>query len=372
MKKDYLILKEEPLAGASFSNILRLLNQNNFQIHPKYWLRFCYALIVSTLCLPLRCTEFIRFHRKVKKVRIDRDPLFIIGHYRTGSTYLITLLSKDRSKGYVSNNEAYAPHFFLAFPKFTDWLLSFSLPEKRPMDDVIMGSTEPTEEEYAIGAADKYGFYNGFIFPKNFDLYSRYNSFEKCPERELKRWKLRYYNFVQKMTLKFNGKMMILKNPANSYRIPYLLEMFPKAKFIHLYRNPYEVFPSTLKFFREVFSIYALQTWIDEEMQNGILRNFRELYQKFFRDKELISPHNIINVRYEDFIHDPLSNLERIYDELDLEGFPEARDSFIRYIDTQKEYRPNQHKITSEIIQKVNRHWGFIVNNLGYKPLAPI
>jgi len=96
--KKYWVVTKEPLAGFSYTNIIRLLWQNSFEIHPQYWLRFLYAISLSTLCLPLRITEFIRFDKKIKKVTLKEDPIFIIGHYRTGSTYLITLLSLDKSK----------------------------------------------------------------------------------------------------------------------------------------------------------------------------------------------------------------------------------------------------------------------------------
>ena len=80
-KRIHWVVKEEPLAGSSLTNIFRLLWQNKFRIHPKYWPRFWYAITLSTLCLPLRWVERITLNRKVKKITIDQDPLFIIGHY---------------------------------------------------------------------------------------------------------------------------------------------------------------------------------------------------------------------------------------------------------------------------------------------------
>ncbi|MBD3189719.1 MAG: sulfotransferase [Candidatus Heimdallarchaeota archaeon] len=370
MKKHWIV-KEEPLAGSSISNIIRLLWQNKFRIHPKYWLRFIYAITLSALCTPLRWIERIRFNRKIKKTKINQDPLFIIGHYRTGTTYLITTLAHDKSKGYVSNIEGYAPHFFLAFPKFTKWLLDMSLPEQRPMDNVIMGSDEPTEEEYSIGAYDKYGFYNGFIFPRNFDQYSKYNSFDECSPQDVKNWKKRYYFFVQKMTLKYNGNMLFLKNPANTYRIKYILEMFPNAKFVHIYRNPYKMYASTLKFFREVFEIYALQTWDDEEMQQGILRNYREMYEKLAEERHLIPEDRIIDIQYEEFLKEPMKHIERIYKELDIDGFEEYKEDFQKYIDSQSDYQPNKHVMSDDIIRRVNKHWDFIRAQHGYPRLEP-
>jgi len=372
-KKDrtHLVVKEEPLAGMSMINIFRLLWQNKFRIHPKYWLRFWYAILLSWVTTPLRVIEYLRFNRKIKKTEITKDPLFIIGHYRTGTTYLITLLAYDKSKGYVSNLEGYAPHFFLAFHKFTKALIDMSLPEQRPMDNVIMGSDEPTEEEYSIGAMSKYGFYNGFIFPRNFDLYSKYNSFDECSKKDVEKWKKTYVYFLKKMTLKYKGQMLYLKNPTNTYRIKYLLEMFPNAKFIHIYRNPYDMYASTLRFYREVFAIYALQTWDDENLQQGILRNYAEMYEKLKQERSLIPKENIIDIKYEDFIKDPMSHIKRVYKDLQIDGFEEYKEAFQNYVKSQATYKPNKHRISDDIITRVNEHWDFIREMHGYEKLEP-
>ncbi|MHA1211700.1 MAG: sulfotransferase family protein, partial [Candidatus Heimdallarchaeota archaeon] len=246
-----------------------------------------------------------------------------------------------------------------------------SMPETRPMDDVVMGADEPTEEEYAIGATDKYGFYNGFIFPKNFELYSKYNSFDQCEPKDFERWQKRYDFFIKKMTYKYEGKMLFLKNPANTYRIPTLLKMYPNAKFVHIYRNPYDMYASTLKFYRGVFAIYALQTWKDEDLQQGVLDNFAEMYVKFNEDRNLIPKENLIEIQYEDFIKDPIKHVKKIYKDLRIDGFDEYKGIFEKYIKSQATYKPNVHKISDDIIERVNTHWDFVRDQHGYEKLEP-
>ncbi len=175
--KTWLIVKEEPLAGYSLPTIVKVLWDNKFEVDLKYFHRFLYAIGLSVITSPLKMYQKLRYHRKIKKTEIKQDPIFIIGHYRTGTTYLMTLMAYDRSKGYVSNTEAYATLLYLGFPKLTKLIISASLPDVRPMDNVIMGAEEPTEEEYCIGTFSKYGYYTGFIFPRNFDLYTKYQDY---------------------------------------------------------------------------------------------------------------------------------------------------------------------------------------------------
>ena len=295
MQKHWIVT-EEPMAGYTWTNIGRLLWQNKFRIHVKYFLRFLYGIAVSTLFLPLRIWEALAVEEKIRRTVPEHDPIFIIGYYRSGTTYLVTLFSKDKNRGYVSNIEAYLPATFLGSPRITRWVISASLPEQRPMDNVVMTADEPTEDEYSIGAYETYSIYNGFIFPRNFRLYSRYNSFDGLPQ-DLARWKKRWFWFNKKMAVQYRGKQMVYKNPTATFRIRHLLEMYPNAKFVHIYRNPYHVFSSNVKYHNEVFEIYALQTWDQEDMQQTILENYREMYEKFDRDRHLIPDNHLIEIR---------------------------------------------------------------------------
>jgi hypothetical protein len=364
------IVTEEPMGGYTWTNICRLLWQNRFRIHVKYFLRFLYGIGLSTLLLPLRIREGLTLAKKIENTVPKHDPIFIIGYYRTGTTYLVTLFSKDPSRGYISNIEGYLPATFLGSPRITRWLISISLPEQRPMDNVVLSADEPTEEEYSIGAYEKYSIYNGFIFPRNFRLYSRYNSFDGLP-KDLERWKKRWSWFNKKMAIQYDGKQMVYKNPTATFRIRHLLEMYPNAKFVHIYRNPYHVFSSNVKYHNEVFEIYALQTWDEEEMQGTILENFREMYEKFDRDRHLIPENSLVEVRYEDFIEDPMGHMERIYATLQLDGYEAAKPFLQAYADSQKTYKPNRHFLSSDFVKKVNAYWGHIVDRFGYQKMDP-
>jgi hypothetical protein len=285
---------------------------------------------------------------------------------------MMTLMAHDKSKGYVSNIEAYTPLFYLAFPKFTRWLIESSLPDVRPMDNVVMGADEPTEDEYTIGTYTPYGYYTGFIFPRNFDLYSKYLTFEGMPKHR-KKWKKAFKYMVKMLTFGHKGKQLFLKNPSLSYRIPDILEMYPNAKFIHTYRNPYKVYSSSVKFFDEVFAIYTLQTWDDDKMKQDILDNYKLLYEKFDEDLALIPKENIVHSKYEDFISDPVNSLKDVYDKLRISGWEEHKESIIAYAKSQlKDYKPNVHVTDSDVIRRVNEHWDKMRLDYGYEKLESV
>ena len=95
------------------------------------------------------------------------------------------------------------------------------------------------------------------------------------------------------------------------------------------------------------------------------------MYKKMDETRSMIPTGNIIDIAYEDFIKDPLKHLKRIYDKLHIKGFETYKDNFIQYIETHKDYKPNQYILTNDVIEKVNIHWDFAFRRFGYSKIQP-
>ena len=76
--------------------------------------------------------------------------------------------------------------------------------------------------------------------------------------KALDQWKTAMRYFVQKLTFS-KGKKIIFKSPPHLGRVRVLLELFPGAKFIHIYRDPYKVYLSTKHMWQTGFSLSHLQ-----------------------------------------------------------------------------------------------------------------
>ena len=57
---------------------------------------------ISIVGIPLRLVERLRFGRALRRISIDHPPVFIIGHWRSGTTHLHNLMSQDPSFGSLS------------------------------------------------------------------------------------------------------------------------------------------------------------------------------------------------------------------------------------------------------------------------------
>lgn len=362
-----LEVTKEPLAGANLLTILRLLAQNRFEVDFRYMPRILYSLFLSAVMAPFRIRERIKFDKAIEAIKIERDPVFIIGHWRSGTTYLHNLLSLDERLGFVSTFHAYIPGIFLSSEHIFKPILVSSLPDRRPMDQVIMGADLPQEDEYSIGGLSPYSYYHGWCFPRNMQLYNRFVCLDDVTEKEVKEWKKIYSYLLKKVTLYRGGKRLVLKNPANVARIKPLLEMFPDATFIHISRNPYTLYFSMMKFMRLVIPLYCVQSPPSiEEIETTMMELYVRMYEKYLKERTLIPPGHLVEVKYEDFIADPLQVMERIYAQIDIGDFEASKPAFRDYVASQREYEPDTYEITAESKQKVYQKWGFTFDAFGY------
>src|SRR4051812_20008158 len=82
------------LAGIRLGDWLRLLLANGFRVHPTCIPR---ALSISSYALlnsAAGCLEELRYGNRVRRAQIP-PPLFVLGHWRSGTTLLHDLLAVD-------------------------------------------------------------------------------------------------------------------------------------------------------------------------------------------------------------------------------------------------------------------------------------
>src|SRR5437868_13825696 len=107
---------------------------------------------------------------------------------------------------------------------------------------------------------------SGYYFPKNRNKNLERNVlFRNNPSAE-KRWKKNFDHFLRKLTLVNGGKKLLLKSPANTARVKEILSLYPDAKFIHIYRNPFDVFQSHLHLFKKLIPMLSFQQISDKEL----------------------------------------------------------------------------------------------------------
>ena len=356
-----------PAVGYSLKVLYNLCRNNNISL--RYFPRLFAITIINIINLPFRSYERFVINPRFKSKAIEECPVFIIGHWRSGTTHLHNLLSQDPQMGYTTTFQSVFPDTLFnktgrfLFEGFTRLLI----PGKRKGDNVSMDTTYPQEEEFTLGYRVPVSFYYFWMFPNSIiNFYNSYVRLNGLADSELELWKRSYKLLIKKALKNTNGKRFLSKNPPNTARIQVLLDMFPDAKFIHIHRNPVEVFLSTQNFYKKMMPHLQLQTITQEEIDQHILEIYKKLMNDFFKQKKLIPSGNLIEVSYEDLEENPESILENIYKKLELQGYEAARPIFGKYLKQTESYKKNKHYISKELLHKVLNEWDFAMKKLNY------
>jgi hypothetical protein len=322
---------------------------------------------VSPAMEVLCAAERLGYGRRIREARLVHPPVFIIGHWRSGTTLLHNALSRDPQFGYVTLFQSLAPGSFLIGRRTLQPLLLLRAPNTRPMDNVKIHMRYPSEEEYALAHLCPQSMYAGFNFPRALpELFERFGLMRGISRAERSEWRAAYRELLIKATINFSGRRLVLKNPVNTGRIREVLQTFPGAKFIHIHRNPYEVFRSTLHLYRAVLKVTSLQRISGERLVEYVLDFYPRLMDAYWEQRAGIPPGDHAEIRYEDLVRSPLSEIKRVYAELGLGGWNEARSPIADYLVLRDQFEANTYVRDSEYDDLVDRHWGYAIERLGY------
>ena len=341
-------------------------------IESRYIGRAAQALLSSALSAPVRVYEKLRYSREISRVRLHESPIFIMGYGRSGTTHLHNLLVQDPEHICITTFQAMAPGLFLSGRRWLKPFMARHMPSVRPMDNVAVSVDAPQEEEIAIANMSRMSMLHHLSVPKKQEeFFRRYVLFEGLGERERRQWKRLYLEMLRKATLAAGGGRLVLKSPTNLGRVPALLEMFPRARFVHIHRNPYEVFPSILNLYRRLLPAQQLHTVDHDTIKKKLLAHYRLMFERFYQDVALIPEGHFTEIRFDDLDREPIGTLESLYETLDLGPFERTRTHVESYLTSLGRFKKNRFEPDPILMKEVEEHWGFAINRWGYHPPTP-
>ncbi len=351
--------------GMLLTDWLRLLAKHRYQVHP---LRWGLAITITLLTLyntKMRLAQTALMGHRIANTKVPDDPIFILGHWRSGTTLLHELLSVDERFATPTTYQCFAANHFLLTEVFVTKALWFLIPSRRPMDNVVAGWHEPQEDEFALCSMGLPSPYLRIAFPNCGNEYLDYLDMQGLDKPQLRAWQDGLLEFMRRITL-HHGKRLVLKSPTHTGRVGLLAQMFPRAKFIHIVRNPYAIVPSTLRLWKSLDDVQALQRPHHEDLEDYIFRAYQRMYDGMERHRSSIPDNRIIDVRYEDLVQDGCGTLARVYEQLDLGCFESVRPKLEESLQRNKNYKTNRHSLDDDLVARINADWSRYFERYGY------
>ena len=352
--------------GMKFGDWMKLCARHQFRINPIRWPMAVLIEMITPFNSIMGYAQSAIYGKRIAAAKIEKPPVFILGHWRSGTTYLHELLALDQRFVTPSTYQCFAPHHFL----LTEWLIAkyfgFLMPKQRPMDNMAMGWDRPQEDEFALLTLGAPTPYLRMAFPNDPPPHEEMFDMEGVAPRDREKFESTLRYFVQLLTFR-TGKQLLLKSPPHTGRIETLARLFPGAKFIHITRNPYNLFSSTVRLWQSLDEVQSLQWANNKGLEEYVLRCFTRMYDGFNKQRSQLDPSQIVDIKYEDLVQNPLAEIERVYADLGFENFGTLGESLASYGREQKDYQTNKHPLDAATKAKIYERWGDYFRRFGYE-----
>ena len=365
---------DQLVTGIELQDWIKMLSDNGWRVDPTYFHRFAWITGWSLPATLLGRFEDMKYARQIASMEIDPTPIFILGHWRSGTTHLHNLLGRDPNHTFTTVYQCVFPTSFLTGEKFVPKLTGRFLTDTRTYDNVAHGWYEAAEDEIALVKLHGLSPYVSFMFPDNRAKYAKYIDFIECTEKERKIWKDGLAYLIKKVMISTGGKRVVIKSCTHAARVRLLLEMFPNAKFVHIHRNPYECFASTLHMRShtdwENFFHLPEENWEGERMEQTAMLG-KAIFERLEEDKHLIPPENYYEIGYEELVGNELEVLQDIYTKFDLPDQEQYFETISEYLESIKGYKTNVLKIDQELKDFTWDRWRIAFDAYGYQREYP-
>lgn len=266
------------------------------------------------------------FFPGLRKTAIS-EPVFVIGHGRSGTTHLHDLLYRDDRFSCFLMYELFWPALLpkvliRSFARFdAERLGGFFARRARARSESRYSKTRDAHHQAADYPEEDdgiltYSCSSGAWALRVPDLsVVGFHYVDEMPDRKRRRM-MAFYRECIRRQLYLNGpeKTHLSKNPTFTGRVESLIEFFPDARFIVPYRNPLETIPSLLKLMRGFWEIRGVPA---ERMEAGYARLFEQSLHAYRYPARVLARHPevpAIEVDYRALMASPKRVVEQIYD----------------------------------------------------------
>ena len=304
-----------------------------------------------------------------RRSRSSEPPIFVIGHWRTGTTLLHDLFSVDPNLAYPTTFECFFPHHFLLTEEVLSKVMRGLLPKKRPQDDVPVGFDRPQEEEFGMMMLGEGTPYLTHAWPRFGPADTEYLDFKGVSDAEQKKWADAYMWFYRRLAAEA-WRQAAGDEDAGQCRAAQVADQAVSRRALRLSRaQPARGVPSTVKLWRALYSTQGLHNPpnLDPWLDDYVLDMFARLTEDYEEDKHLIPKDRLVEMRYEDFVKDPVASMRDIYQRLDIPNFAQAEAPMREFLGERSEHKVSRYELPPALKRKVIDRLKPYIDRFGYR-----
>jgi hypothetical protein len=260
-----------------------------------------------------------------------RGPVFVVGHARSGTTYLHRMLANDPRFSYVLLWEMFFPSLLekklLRAVLRADQRLGARLRRRiDALDERLFSKSQgvhesglfaPEEDEFLLTMSCASGFWvMQYPNAQHLDFYYVDDRWPAVKRRRV----MQFYKECVRRQLVLNGPGMthLSKAPIHCGRVESLIQTFPDARFVVPVRNPYETIPSFLKLMQFAWSARKRS---EQEMRKSFRSFVDSSYHYYQHPLDVLDAHPEVPsaiVDYRDLVTNPAATMLHVYDEIEI------------------------------------------------------
>src|SRR6266481_5896219 len=275
---------------------------------------------LQTLCSRLQMTRDRQIYPKIAQQEI-REPLFIVGLPRSGTTLLHSLLAADPDHRCPFMWEVRSP----SPPTLAD--------EKRRIQRATKSCKffnwlAPTfRYVHAVGAEvpqECISLMTPTFLSDQFDAMYYVPSYRAWFFRQDLRPAYEYHRrFLQHLQFRRAARRWVLKAPTHMFAMPALLSVYPDALFVQTHRTPVDAMASVSSLVTILRSAFSDNVDAIAACREAI-HYWSETMGKFLRERDRLAGDRIYDLEFDAICRDPMAAVGQIYEHFGWSLSPEA------------------------------------------------
>ncbi len=328
------------------------------------------ALGMAVLRLPFTLGEAAFASAAIPRRGDYAAPVFIVGHWRSGTTHLANVLSRSGTFGILSPMAVGLPSEAIGLGRLARPFVEQFFPTHRLIDDIALRADLPQEDELAMANLATVSCQHGIYFPRRLLAEFDRGLFGiGVGAQEQARRDRALERYVAKMTWAAGGRPMLIRNPASSTRIPALRAIWPDARFIHIHRDPHAVFGSSVRMFGTLLEELALGPAGCTDARALVRHVHPRLIATLLRDLDDLPEGSAVSVAHAALARDPVGTVAMIAERLGLPRTAAGMAAMGTYAGAHRQ-RPRTHALHEEDRRFLERHSDLFAR-LGYARARP-